>query len=174
MPEPRRRHFDFEGGGEVDRAGVDLRAGSDGAALGLAGDEAVVDVGGPERDAPVRRQPVAGAHKDAVAGLQRASRRLHQAAVGAHQRRRGRAQAGEIGGDAARVAPHRGVERAAEQQEEQQHQRAVEIGVLAPRAVSTTDIASASGDAERDRHVHVERAGAQARDTALKKNGRPA
>jgi hypothetical protein len=71
-------------------------------------------------------------------------------------------------------APHQLVEIAADQQEEEQHHRAVEIGVGGEWLRGLDDgHAEREHDAERDRHVHVDGAGPHAR-SALSKKGRPA
>ena len=91
-------------------------------------------------------------------------------AVRADDRGGGRAQAHQVGGGAARACPHALVEVAADQQEEQQRDGGVEIGVLAAARRLLQAHGRRQRHAERDRHVHVER---RAR-SAARRSGRTA
>jgi hypothetical protein len=61
-------------------------------------------------------------------------------------------------GDRARLAPHRVIERAPAQQEEQQHGRRIEIRMAGMARRLDHRHAEREDHAERNRHVHVERA----------------
>ena len=67
-------------------------------------------------------------------------------------------QGRQVAGDRAGLASHRVIERAPDQQEKQQHDGGVEIGVLGVVGGFHHRHAEGQDDAERDRHVHIQRA----------------
>ena len=111
----------------VQAAGVNPLAAGDGTARGFAGDDALVerrDAGGHDA---IGWQNFARTRQHAIAAPQRRRRDHRLAAVRAEAAGERRAQRGEIGGDAPRLAAHGGVKIAPEQEKGEQHDRAVEI-----------------------------------------------
>ena len=123
-----RGHPHGERAGIVQAAGIDGRAGGDLAPRGLAGDQAFVDLGSAAEHAAVGRHALAGFHQHPVARLQRGDRHRNQFTAGKAVRGF-RLQRRQIAGDRPRLAPHGVVERAPDQEKEQQHDRGIEIGV---------------------------------------------
>ncbi len=73
-----RGHQQRERAGEIHAAGIDDGAGGDLAPRGLAGDQAVVDLGDAALHRAVRRHAFARPHQQAVAGLDRRHRHADQ------------------------------------------------------------------------------------------------
>ena len=116
--------------GDVERARIDRRALLRRDVQGLAGDQALVDLGTPLDHRAVDRATLARPQQHDVAGTDRRDRHLRDF-VGADELGRGlRLQRREISGDRAGPPPHALVEVAPDQQKRQQHDRRVEIGML--------------------------------------------
>ena len=124
--------------------------------FGLAGHQALVDLGGARRYDAVGRHAFARPHQQPVARLERSDRHHHDLAARLEPVRDLGLQGGEIAGDRARLAAHGVIEIAPAQQEEQQHHGRIEIGVLGVVCGLIERHAEREQHAERDRHVHVE------------------
>ncbi len=89
-------------------------------------------------------------------------RRRHADQFVAHETVRGfRLQSRQVAGDRSRLAAHGVIERAPDQQEEQQHDRRVVIGMDGMIGGLYDRHGQGQDDAERNRHIHVERTRAQ-------------
>ena len=109
----------------------------------------------PESDLAIGGQPLARRNAHHHAGHQIARGQPFQLAVGRdHHRPRRRLPQQRID-PGARAVAHRRIERAARQQEQQQHQRAIEPGVVAAGHGLIEAERGGQGDADRDRHVHI-------------------
>ena len=126
---PRGRNANPEHAATVQRAGMDRRARLDRHARGFAGDEALVDGRGAVDHDAIHADPLAGPDEDKIAWQDRADRHLLQPSVHQLDHRLG-LQRGNMGRHRMGLAAHQRVEIAAGEQEEQQHHRAVEIGVV--------------------------------------------
>ena len=102
-----------------------------------------------------------------VARRDRGDRQGRRRAVGHQPCRRFGLERGEVAGEVAGAPAHHLVEIPADQQEEDQHRRAVEIGVLGVVGGLDDRHAERQHDSQRDRHVHVDRAGPQGPQRAL-------
>ncbi len=79
------------------------------------------------------------------------------------------AQGGQIGGNIAGLAAHHLIEHTAQQQEEDQHHRAVEISVFAVAQGSTTDIAKREAGCRVRSDIHIHGTRLEGPDGALEK-----
>ena len=157
------RRGEIEGSGKrhVARALHDRRA--------LAGQQRLVESTRARNDLPVGGEPLAcrNAHHHARLkqfGIDPAGR---CALVDHHGALRGlRHQCIDPG---ARAVAHHGIERTAGEQEGEQHQRAVEPGVLAMANCFVEAQAGSHGHADGNRHVHVGRAAPQCSPCGLEK-----
>ena len=150
--------FHRDGGCDVHLARVDEGAGLHRLGRRLAGEQRAVHVGGAFADQSVGRQAVARSNGHDHAGLEVARGHIAAAAVGLDQR-------GALGGERdqlrdgrAGAGAHQVVEVAPGEQEEQQRDGGVEIGMRL--AVDGLEQAHEGGEqhAERDRHIHVDAA----------------
>ena len=149
-------HLDGERTAEIERAGVNLRSGSHGNRDGLAGDQALVDVARPSQNQSVSRHPLAGPNEHLVAGHERMRRNRPQAAALPDQRGDATLQAEQVLRLAAGADAKMLVEVAADQQEEQERDRRIEIDLVAAHHRLVEAHARGENDGERDRHIHVE------------------
>ena len=146
--------------GIVHAAGVNGGAGFDLAPRGLAGDQTFVEIGQAADHDAVGRHPLARPHQQPVAGVKRSDRDADQLVAGKAMGRF-RLQRRQIAGDRSRLAAHGMIERAPDQQEEQQHDRGIVVGVLGVMGGLHHRHGERQDDAERNRHIHIERAGPQ-------------
>ncbi len=151
----RRRHPHPQGARLVERAGIDGRPRPRFHGQGFAGDQALVDLGLPFDHDAVDGGALARTQQHNVACLYRCDR--HDADfIRADEFGGGLSlQCGEVAGHRARLAAHALIEIAAGQQEGEQHQRSVEIGVLGVVDRLGHRHRERQHDADRDRHVHV-------------------
>ena len=152
--------------GEVYAAGIKRGSGFRLARCGLAGDEALVDVRLPADDHAVGGDALAGPDQQAIIDVDGGRRDADDFTAVEQPMRELRFQRGQIAGHGAGAPAHRLVEIAATQQEEDQHHRRVEIGMLGMIGGLDERHAECQQDAERDRHVHVDLADAQRRQRA--------
>ena len=115
--------------GNIDAAGVHRRTGADRTGPGLAGHQALVDLGPAADQSAVGGNAFTGTDENPIARMQGRDRHLRKFAAWIEPVGEFRLEAREIAREHARLAPHRQVEVAAAQQEEQQHDRRIEIGV---------------------------------------------
>ncbi len=157
----RRRHFDAQAARHVERAGIDRDAALGGDMASFAGDQALVDLGAAFDHHAIDRAALAGAQQHDVAGLNRCNR--HFADLIWPDKFGGgfRLQRGEIAGDRAGALPHLLIKEPPRQQEGEQHDRCIEISVLGVIDGFHQRHRQCQDHADRDRHVHIDAAGAQ-------------
>jgi len=147
--------LDGERAREVQRSGLKRGAGRGRDRHALAGDERAVDVGNALDDDGVDRKTLAGRDQKRHAGLDLGDWRIPQLAIGAERQGNTRREPHQPLHGLARPLAHHMVERAADQEEEEQRHGGVEIGVglVMHRLIE----AHAEGEkhADRDRHVHI-------------------
>jgi hypothetical protein len=159
---------------DVQRAGEDAVARADGGRQGLAGDEARVDLRRDEPAPPGRRRRCARPRRPGPscrAGPARRAGRPPSLAV--EHGDRGDAQRQQALGGRAGAAAGEAVEVAADQEEEEQGDRAVEVGVGPPRIVSDRLIAVARTTPTEIGTSMLARP-ARSAPSAERKKGRPA
>ena len=152
---PGGQHLDRQGAGQVHFARADhaVLAGEGGQAL--AGHQAAVDLGLARQDTAVHGDAPARFHADDIADAEVCDRNGFLS-LGADAQRTGHLERGQF----LRRGPRRGarpvIEVSPAQQEEAQHHRRVEIGVVARqhRLVERGD--HGQRDGQRDRHIHVQ------------------
>ena len=169
----RRRHPHPQRARQIERAGVDGRARPRLHGQGFAGDQALVDLGLPLDHGAVDGGALARTQQDDVAGLHGGNR--HDADfIGADEFRRGFSlERGEVSGHRPRLAAHALIEIAAGQQEGEQHQRGVEIGMFGVVNRLRHRHRERQHDADRDRHIHVGACAPASARRADLKNGCP-
>ncbi len=155
----RRAHH--QPAGEVQRPGRDRRAGAGALGRRLAGHQHHVQVRATLGDHAVHRRALARAHHDKVPDRDIAHRNAVLGPIGAKARGDRRLQREQIPRGASRLGPQLVVEIAADQQQEEQGDCGVEIGVRpAPQGLRKAD-RQGQEHADRDRHVHVGLAASQ-------------
>ncbi len=150
-----RRCFDRQRACQVERAGPNDRAGRDRARDALPGNQRAVEIRCAALDARVDRDALAGGDEDARAGFDFADLPVFVAAIGAKHDRAPRRQLRQAEHRRARFVAHDVVERAPDEQEEQQRDGGVEIGMMAVRDRLVEAHAVGQRHADGDRHVHV-------------------
>ncbi len=151
----------------VEGPGIDPTALGGGRRQRFAGHEALVDLRSAFDNSTVNRNALARADQHHLPrpkggdGYLRELMSVHEFGGGL------RAQGGEIAGNSARAPAHRLFEGAPDQQEGEQHQGRVEIGVLGMMPRLDDRHAERQKHAHRDRHVHVEPAGHDRADRRL-------
>ncbi len=156
-----RCRFDLDGAAQIDGAGIEAVVTTDMAGAALARDQAFVDLAVTDAQARVHRNALAGSDEDAHARLDGARRDALGGPVGVEHGGSGDAGAKQVLSGSSGAGPHAAVEDAADQQEEQQRDRGVEIDVIEATGRLVEAHAGGEQHAERDRHVHVEAAGDQ-------------
>ena len=151
----RGGRLEGERAAEIERAGLQAVAGRDRPGNAFAGDQRAVDLGPSLDDAPIDRHTIAGRQQHRHARPDVLHGQVALRSVGLPHRRAARRKPGQSLDGRARPLAHHVVERAADQQEEQQRGRGVEIGVRAVMDGLVEAHAEGQQDADRDRHVHV-------------------
>ena len=151
----RGGRLEGERAAEVERAGLQAVAGRDRPRHAFAGDQRAVDLGSSLDDAPIDRHAIAGRQQHRHARPDLLHGQVALRSVGLPHRRAARREPGQSLDGRARPLAHHVVERTADQQEEQQRGRGVEIGVRAVMDGLVEAHAEGQQDADRDRHVHV-------------------
>ena len=151
----RGGRLEGERAAEIERAGLQAVAGRDRPGNAFAGDQRAVDLGPSLDDAPIDRHAIAGRQQHRHARPDVLHGQVALRSVGLPHRRAARRKPGQSLDGRARPLAHHVVERAADQQEEQQRGRGVEIGVRAVMDGLVEAHAEGQQDADRDRHVHV-------------------
>ncbi len=150
-----------QGAGQVEGSGIDRRAWGGLDRRRFAGHQALVDLRAPVLDLAVDGDALARAREHDVAGTNRRDRRLARFAVVEQLDGAIGPDGRKVDREVARAPPHALIEIAPGEQEHQQHQRAVVIGDALVGERLDDRHAKRQHDAERDRHVHVDRAGAE-------------
>ena len=163
----RRRHRDGQRAALVDRTGIDPIALRHRYRRRLAGHQALVDGRSAGDDLAVGGDPRTRLDQDGVADFDGPGRNVAHRSVGADAVRRLGLERGDIAGQRPRLAAHGEIERAAGQQEEEQHDGAVEIDVVRRDRRLVERHAKRQQHAERDRHVHVDAAALERAQRAL-------
>ncbi len=150
-----RRRLDRERARHVERAGLEQRAGCHRPWQAFARYQRDVEVRPPlddpgiDRDTVARRQQEGHARPDCVDG------QIVPCAIGFDHPGAARRQRGQSLDRRARPLAHDMIERAADQQEEQQRDRGVEISMRSVMDGLVEAHAEGQKHADRDRHVHV-------------------
>ncbi len=150
-----------QGAGDVERAGVDRTARLDRRMRRLPRDQALVDLRPAVDDRAIDRRTLAGPQQNDVAGLDRCGRHHGDLVWTDELGRRLGLQSGEIAGHRAGSPLHVLFEIAPDQEEGEQHDRRVEIGVLGMADGLDDRGRERQDDADADRHIHVDVAAAQ-------------
>ncbi len=161
-PLAHRLDLDAQRARDIDRAGEHAIARNDGRRRQLAGDQARVQLGTAAQDGTVGSDALAGGNQQLVTDGQLI--RLHAAgrAVLPDDRDGSRTQRQQAGSSAAGGTPRPGIEKAPDQEEEEQREGAVEID-MRPAAHRLDEAHRRSDqDRQRDRHIHVGVPGADA------------
>ena len=161
-------HAQRQRAGNVDTARISDRAGARVPIGGLAGNKALVDLRGAADHNSIRWYAFARPHQHAVAGGQGCGWYPRQFAVLLESVRELGFQAGEIAGQQPGLPPHGQIEITAAEQEEQQHDCGIEIGVGGVVCGLVKRQTERQHDADGDRHIHIECPRPQAADGALK------
>ncbi len=156
-----RRHLHLEGCAEIERSGINLLPRRHRRRIGLAGDQALVDLARPGAHHPVRRDAVTGGNEHPVARGKGVRRHRTMGTVGLDQGGNAGLEADQILRFASGADPQPFIEKAADEQEEQQRHRGVEIDLIAADDGLIEAHARRQENGERDRHVHVEPAATQ-------------
>ena len=158
---PGGGHAYGEGRREVDLARMHDHAGAGGLGRGFAGEERAVHVAHAVDHFAIGGELVAGCDGDRLSGAEVAGRHEAPLAVIADHRCALGGERYELGHGGAGAGPHQVIEIAAGEQEEQQRDRGVEIGVLG--MIDGLEQAHGGGkdNAHRDRHIHVDAAQAE-------------
>ena len=161
-PVAGRGDLDLDGPGEIDGAGMDRITGLNGKSCRFAGHQAGVDLRPAAADDAVGGQPLARRHRHAHA--RRKFGRGNPARVPpviADHRYAAILQRDQPGRGGLRLTPGAPVEKAPDQQEEQQGDRRIEIGMRPAADRFPQADSGRQRHRERNRHVHVGPAGAQ-------------
>ncbi len=156
-----RRHLDGQRRAEIEGAGEHRLAGRHRRRRGLAVDQARIDVALAVEDAAVDGDAVAGGDEDAHAGGDPVGRQQAAGAVGLDDGDGGGPEGQQVLGRRARLAARPLVEIAPDQQEEQQGDRGIEVGVLAALDGVEQTHPGGQDDGQRDRDIHVDPLGGQ-------------
>ena len=135
---------------------MDAVAGAHAARYALAGDQGFVNFAAALHDLTVGGNSFAAGDQDPHAGNEVLGFDDPGAAVSVDDSRADGPQAHEVLGSANGAGAHAFVERAADQQEEDQRDRGVEVDVLGAANRLPEAHGCRQDNAERDRHVHVE------------------
>ena len=145
----------FDGAFEVERARQHCIAFACWHGSAFAGQQRLIKAAGTGDDLAVGRQPLARRDAHDEAGVERARGNPRNHAVGGDHGGAGRGLAQQRFHAGTCTIAHRGIERAARQQEQQQHQRAVEPGIGAVGERFVKRQRGGKADPDRDRHVHI-------------------
>ena len=157
---------------QVERAGLKDGALGDRLREAFAGDQGAVELRASLDDARIHRHAFAGGQQDGHARLDLVHGKIAVRSVRLQDERAACGEPGETLDRRTSPFPHHVIERAADQQKEQQRNRGIEIGVrpVVDRLVQAHP--EGEENADRDRHIHVGPAPAEARQ-AERKNTRP-
>ncbi len=162
-----RRRLDRERARQVERAGEDARSDAHGLGRALAGDQAVVKGRGALDHASVDADALARCYQNPLARPDRRGRDLCHAPPPREPSHGGAPQGQQVLPQIAHLRTASGLEDPADQQEEQQHHRGIEIGLLGAGGRLDHRHDERQQHGERYRHVHVEAPGPQRGEGAL-------
>ena len=121
----------------------------------LAGDQRNVELGIPLAHGRIDRHAFAGAERNDHAGLDLLDRKIGLRAIRLHHERAARREPDQVADGLPGPFAHHVIQRAPDQQKEQQRDRGIEIGVRAVLHRLVDAHAEGEQHAERDRNVHV-------------------